>query len=53
MEDFQGWTKEVWGLITTGFLREFQDFLRENGLFITKNQVVVATNITTVLLEET
>ena len=33
-EDFVGWTVDTWALGNTYIIRDFQDFLREKGVFV-------------------
>ena len=51
-EDFEGWTLAIWNLGDKLIIREFRDFLRENGVYVLKNRAPIAMNIQAVLDEE-
>ena len=44
-EDFVGWTKETWAPIKKDIIRDFRNFLRENGVFIPINGGNIRDNI--------
>ena len=44
-EDFVGWTKETWAPAKKDIVRDFRDFLRENGVFVPKDGGTIGDNI--------
>ena len=44
-EDFVGWTKETWAPANKDIVREFRNFLRENGVFVPMDGGVIGDNI--------
>ena len=44
-EDFVGWTKETWAPARKDIVRDFRDFLRENGVFVPKDGGAIGDNI--------
>ena len=44
-EDFVGWTKETWAPIKKDIVRDFRNFLRENGVFVPINGGNIGDNI--------
>jgi hypothetical protein len=51
-EDFKGWTLDIWTLGSKAIIREFRDFLRENGVYVLKDKALIAMNVQAVLDEE-
>jgi hypothetical protein len=48
-EDFEDWTLDTWKLGHTEVVREFRDFLRRNGVYVVKNEALIASNIHAVI----
>ena len=44
-EDFVGWTKEIWALVKKDVVRDFRNFLRENGVFVPMDGSAIGDNI--------
>ena len=44
-EDFVGWTADTWALGNASIIRDFRDFLRRNGVYVTENGNSIASNI--------
>ena len=44
-EDFVGWIKETWALANKFIVRDFRNFLRENGVFVPINGGNIGDNI--------
>ena len=44
-EDFVGWTKGTWTLIKREIVRDFRNFLRENGVFVPMDGGIIGDNI--------
>lgn len=44
-EDFVGWTKETWALAKKTIVRDFRNFLRENGVFVPMDGGIIGDNI--------
>jgi hypothetical protein len=51
-EDFRDWTEEIWGTVNPFLIREFRDFLRENGVWVAKDGAPIARNFQRLLEEE-
>jgi hypothetical protein len=51
-EDFKSWILDIWNLGSKAIIREFQDFLRENSVYVLKDKALIAMNIQAVLNEE-
>ena len=48
-EDFAGWTADTWALRNANIVRNFQDFLRRNGVYVAKNGNPIISNIQAVI----
>jgi len=44
-EDFVGWTKETWALAKKVIIRDFRNFLWENGVFVPIDGGIIRDNI--------
>ena len=44
-EDFVGWTKETWALPKKVIVRDFRNFLQENGVFVPMDRGNIGDNI--------
>ena len=44
-EDFVGWIKEIWVLAKKVIVRDFRNFLRENGVFVPIDGGIIRDNI--------
>ena len=44
-EDFVGWTKETWVPAKKDIVRDFRNFLRENGVFVPIDRAIIRDNI--------
>jgi hypothetical protein len=44
-EDFVGWIKETWALAKKLIVRDFRNFLRENGVFVPMDGGAIRDNI--------
>jgi len=40
-----GWTANTWALGNDNIVRDFRDFLRENGVFVSMDEGVIGDNI--------
>jgi hypothetical protein len=44
-EDFTGWTKEIWNQAKKDIVRDFRNFLRENGVYVPMDGGIIGNNI--------